>query len=231
MSSNIWNILGIEPTKDKKIIQQAYAEQLKIFHPEEKPEEFKQLQEAYKSAIAYTKRQVVPVNNRLMTQNFRVPTPEIQMPEVKDEVEIPQKNVEPIPDYIAKIKDTDIRKLNEEDIKRYAEILKEQLKTKRGDENLDVLVSMYDNLKFKNIVGLKEFLDCLRKEMLGVVDCNQRVIEMTLSRIERIRKENPDGEYRELIKYLKSKKGLSSVCIAWLCIIAFILKGLFSLLE
>lgn len=50
-----WEILGIEPTTDKKIIQKAYAELTKKYHYEVYPEEFKKIQEAYKMAISYTK--------------------------------------------------------------------------------------------------------------------------------------------------------------------------------
>ena len=35
---SIWDILGIEPTHDKKIIKQAYASQSKLCHPEDNPE-------------------------------------------------------------------------------------------------------------------------------------------------------------------------------------------------
>ncbi|WP_419008237.1 J domain-containing protein [Holdemanella porci] len=38
---NAWEILGIEPTKDKKEIKKAYARLLKQYHPEVNPEEFK----------------------------------------------------------------------------------------------------------------------------------------------------------------------------------------------
>lgn len=50
---NIWKILGIEPTTDKKAIRKAYAAKTKEIHPEEKPEEFKQLHEAYQAALGY----------------------------------------------------------------------------------------------------------------------------------------------------------------------------------
>ncbi len=43
----IWKILGIEPTEDKKLIKKAYLAKLKVTHPEEKPEEFAILKEAY----------------------------------------------------------------------------------------------------------------------------------------------------------------------------------------
>ncbi len=44
---DIWNVLGIEPTEDKSVIKKAYLAKLKITHPEEKPEEFAILKEAY----------------------------------------------------------------------------------------------------------------------------------------------------------------------------------------
>lgn len=48
---NGWQILGIEPTSDKKEIKKAYAKLLKQYHPEENPEEFKQIQEAYQQCL------------------------------------------------------------------------------------------------------------------------------------------------------------------------------------
>lgn len=50
---NIWEILHIEPTTDKKAIRRAYAAGTKVIHPEEKPEEFKQLHAAYQAALKY----------------------------------------------------------------------------------------------------------------------------------------------------------------------------------
>lgn len=47
----IWEILGIEPTADKRKIKRAYAERARTVHPEEKPEEFRVLYEAYQRAM------------------------------------------------------------------------------------------------------------------------------------------------------------------------------------
>lgn len=52
---NIWEILHIEATTDKRAIKKAYALCSKTIHPEEKPEEFKQLYEAYQMALQYAK--------------------------------------------------------------------------------------------------------------------------------------------------------------------------------
>jgi len=49
----VWEILEIEPTSDKKIIKQAYAKAVKKYHPEENPEEFQKIHAAYKQALAF----------------------------------------------------------------------------------------------------------------------------------------------------------------------------------
>lgn len=52
-----WKILGIEPTKDKRKITRAYREKLINTNPEEKPEEFKELRNAYEEALKYAEDQ------------------------------------------------------------------------------------------------------------------------------------------------------------------------------
>lgn len=47
-----WFILGIEPTKDKKAITEAYRRKLRQTNPEDKPEEFKALRAAFEEAMA-----------------------------------------------------------------------------------------------------------------------------------------------------------------------------------
>ena len=54
---DIWEWLGIPPSKDIAKIKSAYARQAKIYHPEEHPEEFKALQNAYKTALRLAKSQ------------------------------------------------------------------------------------------------------------------------------------------------------------------------------
>lgn len=53
-----WRVLGIDPTTDLRKIKQAYAQQSRQYHPEEFPEKFQSIQEAYKEAMAWRKRQV-----------------------------------------------------------------------------------------------------------------------------------------------------------------------------
>ena len=49
----IWTVLGIEPTKDVSAIKRAYAEKAKTCHPEEDPEGFMKLRQAYQAALDY----------------------------------------------------------------------------------------------------------------------------------------------------------------------------------
>ncbi|MDR0443867.1 MAG: pentapeptide repeat-containing protein [Treponema sp.] len=48
---NIWAILGIKKTNDITVIRNAYSEKVKIVHPEDDPQGFAQLKDAYKAAI------------------------------------------------------------------------------------------------------------------------------------------------------------------------------------
>ena len=48
---NKWEILGIEPTHDVKTIRKRYSELVKLYHPEDQPEIYQQIVEAYQSAL------------------------------------------------------------------------------------------------------------------------------------------------------------------------------------
>lgn len=52
---SMWNILEIEATSDLSTIKKAYARKLKVHHPEEDPQGFQSLKEAYDNAVRYAK--------------------------------------------------------------------------------------------------------------------------------------------------------------------------------
>ena len=56
----IWTALGLEPTKDASAIKRAYAEKAKTCHPEEDPEGFLQLRQAYQAALAWAENGETP---------------------------------------------------------------------------------------------------------------------------------------------------------------------------
>lgn len=53
---NCWNILGIPPQTDLAAIRAAYAEKARACHPEEDPEGFAALHEAYRAAMAQARQ-------------------------------------------------------------------------------------------------------------------------------------------------------------------------------
>lgn len=69
---NCWTILQIEPTKDLKKIKHAYAVLTKQYHPEDNPEKFEEIQEAYQRAVAYAK------DNRQVLINPNIPLSDSQ---------------------------------------------------------------------------------------------------------------------------------------------------------
>ena len=50
---SIWSTLGIEPTKDKRKIKRAYAKMAARYHPEEQPEKFQEVYDAYEMTDFY----------------------------------------------------------------------------------------------------------------------------------------------------------------------------------
>ncbi|MBV4422873.1 J domain-containing protein [Clostridium tyrobutyricum] len=63
---SFWDILGIEPTEDKSAIKEAYASQLNLHHPEDDPEGFQALREAYETALKYDPdNQDIPSNDNI----------------------------------------------------------------------------------------------------------------------------------------------------------------------
>ena len=74
---HIWNILGLEPTRDVSAIRRAYAEKTRSCHPEEDPTGFMELRKAYQSAMAYAEGGIAPQPQKAFdsepddTKNYR----------------------------------------------------------------------------------------------------------------------------------------------------------------
>ena len=66
----IWRTLKLSPTKDVKTIKAAYRQQLKVVHPEENPESFQALREAYETALSLANQYDVETNNASVTSEF-----------------------------------------------------------------------------------------------------------------------------------------------------------------
>jgi len=55
-----WDVLVMEPTRDKKAIKKAYAKALKQSHPETDPEAYQCLREAYDAALLLCAENIIP---------------------------------------------------------------------------------------------------------------------------------------------------------------------------
>lgn len=60
---NIWETLGIEATSDIKVIRKRYAELVRLYHPEDQPEIYQQIVEAYKEALTFAKSRKIRSQN------------------------------------------------------------------------------------------------------------------------------------------------------------------------
>ena len=103
---NCWKVLGIEPTKDKKEIKKAYARLLKQYHPEENPEEFKQIQAAYQQCLhpdqeveSVSYEQNVDIKQDIKTEPISMKEDEITPPPVPKVETLFVKNEEDVVVY------------------------------------------------------------------------------------------------------------------------------------
>lgn len=64
MAENLWfwNILGIEPTKDKTVIKRSFSKLAHEKNPEDDPEGYAKLHDAYKEALNYASEKIVVVS-------------------------------------------------------------------------------------------------------------------------------------------------------------------------
>ena len=66
---NIWETLGIEPTTDVKLIRRRYAELVRLYHPEDQPEIYQEIVEAYQEALTYARSRKARLENSLRKAN------------------------------------------------------------------------------------------------------------------------------------------------------------------
>ena len=62
---NIWETLGIEPTTDVKLIRRRYADLVRLYHPEDQPEIYQEIVEAYQKALTYARSRNTRPDNSL----------------------------------------------------------------------------------------------------------------------------------------------------------------------
>jgi hypothetical protein len=57
--ATIWETLGIEPTTDESVIRRAYARELKLHRPDQDPQGYQQLREAFDAAKEFAKGEII----------------------------------------------------------------------------------------------------------------------------------------------------------------------------
>lgn len=96
-SSNIYEILGVDRNADTQTIKKAYAKLVKQYHPEEHPEEWKRIHDAYEQAmeLASAKKQKVsvPVPQESSVQEENL-TNTVKTPEPKEAPNTPTETPE-----------------------------------------------------------------------------------------------------------------------------------------
>lgn len=205
MYGDVWEVLGIEPTSNKKIIQQAYAEKIKLYHPEEYPGEFQHLQEAYRVASRYARR--YKENSYSEEPRKKVVYQLVEDSVAEKPIWIPKdaEEKEPIPDYIIELGETDARTFYERDIVKYVNILVKKLTDYAGERDKKELASLFDDNRFCTVLSMKEFQIHMENEMAHHRKWNQEVLNFLLEKIQKMMNENTNHHLADLKYYLKSK--------------------------
>lgn len=173
---NAWEVLGIEPTSDKKEIKKAYARLLKQYHPEENPEEFKQIQAAYQQCL-HPDQEIESISFEQNKQDIKT-----QPISTKEEDEI-------IPPPIPKLETLFVQ--NEKDVVSYMDILNmidKKVPKKIGSKEI---IDVFTNSKI--MPYLEDELFCRRLE------------DIFLSRKLKYIRNSRDPIYMYLGKYGMSK--------------------------
>ena len=68
--NDFFNTLGIEATKEEKKIKKAYRARLHAVNPEDDPDGFKRLREAYEEALKYARQKEEEPENLLRQRNL-----------------------------------------------------------------------------------------------------------------------------------------------------------------
>lgn len=167
-----WDVLGVERDADKKTIRRAYAALTKKFHPEENPQEFAQLQQAYQDALQQIGQKSVTFQTKVH-QKEEVNKPE---PQLFKEPE-PQLSEEPEPnllDRLEEIQDNRLEKALQSGMLQKMDMLLQDKKKKNKPAF------------WRNLLSSQEFYDCFISqkfmEMLEIY-LNNQPIETELAEV------------------------------------------------
>jgi hypothetical protein len=81
--ATIWETLGIEPTADESVIRRAYARELKLHRPDQDPQGYQQLREAFDAAKEFAKGEIIWGDNDSVQAVINLDLALSELPQVK----------------------------------------------------------------------------------------------------------------------------------------------------
>lgn len=144
---NFWRILDINPTDNVSEVKKAYAKKLKLHHPEDDPEGYQELREAYDGALKYIKSKMVEKTiessipekvNEVSSKEEELesevkPLPHVDFSAYYNEVPSFQKSVEEFIDKVKILYNDFFSRINTE---KWIEILNSEVMWYMGDKKL-----------------------------------------------------------------------------------------------
>ena len=97
-----WDILGIEPTKDKTVIKQAFSKLAHETNPEDDPDGYAKLHDAYKAALKYASGKIIVISGQTPFNTSK--RSQFDFTSVKDDTSSYVMNVEEIENEIRNLK-------------------------------------------------------------------------------------------------------------------------------
>lgn len=147
---DFWSILEIEPTDNVSIVKKAYAKKLKLHHPEDDPEGYQKLREAYDRAIKYIKNN----NSKAVEANIDKSNFEVQEYVTKEEV-IEENNVEDMEQTLPHLNFT-------EDINEQTPSFEEAV-----EEFINKVQVLYNN--FFSRINIENWIELLNSEAMWYI--------------------------------------------------------------
>ena len=192
--NNIWKTLGIGPTKDIKTIKEAFSKRSKEVHPEEHPNEFKDLKTAYKLALNYAK-----------SSNYQTTDRNVEI-KVKSETRVKKIDEESKKEKRAKVFLIDFDEIDgiiteKNRIDNFIEQLKQNFEN-RSAEDL-IWIELFQGDFYKEFIKDREHTLLLLNTMLNV-KLKYKVSKTILDEWDRLSNQyEKDKEIKNKIKQLK----------------------------
>lgn len=180
MNENAFQILEIEPTNDKKEIRKAYAGLVKRYHPEEFPEEWKKIHNAYEQALK-------------MAEHVQPPIPaeppvkiEVSEPSVKFEVSEPSVKIEVLepPEQEKEPEEEPTAVENEEEMDSLFDNIGEMAREQHHQDEetfkrkLQEAMNDFRKVSGKNEIDIKEWEAFFNQETRLPYICTREFLEM-----------------------------------------------------